>query len=263
MKLVSIPGNRSPDGAVTGKVRTPDGVELRFARWGSPADSRGTVCVFSGRGEFIEKYLETAGDLRKRGFAVAMMDWRGQGHSSRQLADPRKGHVESFSEFEIDVGSFMQQVVHPNCPPPYFALAHSMGGAALLRIAHSGKRWFERTVLAAPMIDFPRARASLIETISRPNGSSETGISLKLASPSGRPMIVKHRSTPVIRCPTASHQPQSMNQSMFPIAEPAPASGRRTAVFPNGQRAKTAMRSAAIPNGIVMLRTKQINAAIA
>jgi len=161
MKLVSIPDNPSPGDAVTGKVGTADGVELRFARWDPPADSKGTVCVFSGRGEFIEKYLETASDLRKRGFAVAMMDWRGQGHSSRQLADPRKGHVESFSEFEIDVETFMKQVVLPNCPPPYFALAHSMGGAVLLRIAHSGKRWFERTILAAPMIDFPRPRASL------------------------------------------------------------------------------------------------------
>ena len=127
----------------------------------SPGSSKGTVCVFTGRGEFIEKYLETVRELRSRGFAVATMDWRGQGHSSRQLPDPRKGHVESFSEFEIDVETFMQRVVLPNCPPPCFALAHSMGGAVLLRSAHSGKRWFERTVLVAPMIGFPRLRASL------------------------------------------------------------------------------------------------------
>jgi lysophospholipase len=161
MNLVCIPDNPCPDDAVTGKVRTPDGVELRFARWGSPVDGNGTVCVFGGRGEFIEKYFETVRDLGKRGFAVATMDWRGQGHSSRQLSDPRKGHVESFSDFEADVEAFMRQVVLPDCPPPYFALAHSMGGAVLLRVAHSGKRWFERTVLVAPMVDFPGARASL------------------------------------------------------------------------------------------------------
>jgi hypothetical protein len=34
MKLVSIPDNMSPDDVVTGKIRTPDGVELRFARLG-------------------------------------------------------------------------------------------------------------------------------------------------------------------------------------------------------------------------------------
>jgi len=54
-------------------------------------DGKGTVCVFGGRGEFIEKYFETIGELRRRGFAVATMDWRGQGRSSRQLPDARKG----------------------------------------------------------------------------------------------------------------------------------------------------------------------------
>ena len=156
MKLISAPGNPIPDGAIIGKVRTPDDVELRFARWNSPS-AKGTVCVFGGRGEFIEKYFETIGELRSRGFAVATIDWRGQGHSSRQLPDPRKGHVESFSEYEIDLAAFMQQVVLPNCPRPHFALTHSMGGAVVLRAAHSGKLWFERAVLVAPMIDFPRA----------------------------------------------------------------------------------------------------------
>jgi lysophospholipase len=165
MTLVSIPGNPVPDGAVVGKVRTPDGVELRFARWDAPAGGTGTVCVFAGRGEFIEKYFETISELRGRGFAVATMDWRGQGHSSRQLPDARKGYVEDFSEFENDAETFMQRVVRPNCPPPWFALAHSMGGAVMLRSAHSGKRWFERTVLVSPMIDFPRARASLAPRI--------------------------------------------------------------------------------------------------
>jgi lysophospholipase len=36
-----------------------------------------------------------------------------------------------------------------------------MGGAVMLRVVHSGKGWFERSVLVAPLIDFPGARASL------------------------------------------------------------------------------------------------------
>ena len=164
MNFVSIPGNPCPDGAATGMIQTPDGVALRFARWASPADSKGdvkgTVCVFTGRSEFIEKYFETVRDLQQRGFAVTVLDWRGQGHSSRQLPDPRKGHVANFRDFEIDVETFMRLVVLPDCPPPYFALAHSMGGAVMLRAAHSGRRWFERMVLAAPLIDLPQPRAS-------------------------------------------------------------------------------------------------------
>jgi lysophospholipase len=49
----------------------------------------------------------------------------------------------------------VQQVVLPDCPPPFFALAHSMGGTVMLRVAHAGKRWFDRMVLSAPMIDLP------------------------------------------------------------------------------------------------------------
>lgn len=153
MTLVSTPSNPVPDNVVSGTIKTPDGAELRFARWHPPANRKGTVCVFTGRGECIEKYFETVRDLRERGFAVAMIDWRGQGHSSRQLRDPRKGYVHKFSDFEIDVETFVQQVMLPDCPPPYFALAHSMGGAVMLRVAHSGKRWFDRIVLSAPMID--------------------------------------------------------------------------------------------------------------
>jgi len=155
MTLVSIPANPVPDNVVTGTIKTPDGAELRFARWAPPAGRKGTVCVFTGRSEMIEKYFETVRDLRERGFAVAMIDWRGQGHSSRRLRDPRKGYVRDFADFEIDVETFVQQVVLPDCPPPYFALAHSMGGAVMLRVAHAGKRWFDRMVLSAPMIDLP------------------------------------------------------------------------------------------------------------
>jgi lysophospholipase len=160
MSLVSIPANPVPDHVVSGTIKTPDGAELRFARWSPPARRKGTVCVFSGRSESIEKYFETVRDLRDRGFAVAMIDWRGQGHSSRQLRDPRKGYVREFSDYELDVDSFVQQVVLPDCPPPFFALAHSMGGAVMLRLAHAGKRWFDRMVLSAPMIDLPAPRTS-------------------------------------------------------------------------------------------------------
>jgi lysophospholipase len=36
-----------------------------------------------------------------------------------------------------------------------------MGGAVMLRVAHAGKRWFDRMVLSAPMIDLPGRATSL------------------------------------------------------------------------------------------------------
>jgi lysophospholipase len=152
MKLVSIPANPVPDDAVTGMLKTPDGVTLRFARFAPPAGRRGTVCLLPGRTEWIEKYFETVRDLRNRGFAVAILDWRGQGLSDRALRDRYKGYVGSFSEFDTDLETFMREVVLPDCPPPIFALAHSMGATILLRAIARGQRWFDRVVLSAPML---------------------------------------------------------------------------------------------------------------
>jgi len=160
MSLVSIPANPVPDDVVSGVLKTSDGAEIRFARWAPPVNRRGTVCLFQGRSEYIEKYFETVRDLRQRGFAVATIDWRGQGHSSRRLRDPRKGYVRDFSDYERDIETFVQQIVFPDCPPPFYALAHSMGAAVLLRVSHGGKRWFDRVVLTAPMIDLPGKRTS-------------------------------------------------------------------------------------------------------
>ncbi len=152
MTLVSIPANPVPDNVVTGILKTPDLVDLRFARWAPPPGRKGTVCIFQGRAEFIEKYFETARNLRARGFAVATLDWRGQGLSQRALHDPLKGHVRSFRDYEADLETFMREVVLPDCPPPYFAIGHSMGASILTRIAHRGHRWFDRMVLCAPLI---------------------------------------------------------------------------------------------------------------
>jgi lysophospholipase len=152
MKLVSIPANPVPEDVVAGTLKARDGVTIRFARWHPPPGRKGTVCLFQGRAEFIEKYFETVRELRARGFAVATIDWRGQGGSERALSDPRKGHVRDFSEYEHDVEVLMNEVVLPDCPPPIFAIGHSMGASVMIRIARQGRRWFDRIVLSAPMI---------------------------------------------------------------------------------------------------------------
>src|SRR5215475_5902975 len=152
MNLVSIPANPVPEDAVAGMITTRDGVKLRFARWAPPPGRKGTVCIFQGRAEFIEKYFEVVRDLRARGFAVATLDWRGQGLSQRALRDRYRGHVASFAEYAIDLETFMKEVVLPDCPPPLFALAHSMGATILLRAVARSQRWFDRIVLSAPML---------------------------------------------------------------------------------------------------------------
>lgn len=159
MQLVALARNPIPSGAQVGHFAAHDGLQLRFARWDATrGPRRGTACIFQGRSEYIEKYFEVVADLRRRGFAVAIFDWRGQGGSDRLLPDPRKGHVTSFAEYDNDLVRFMKDVVLPDCPPPYIAVGHSMGGNILLRHATIQGSWFERMVLSAPLIGFSDAR---------------------------------------------------------------------------------------------------------
>ena len=152
--LTGIARNPIPGGGTVGHFAGYDGKKLRYCIWNeTKGPRRGTVCVFTGRTEFIEKYFEVVTDLRRRGFAVAIMDWRGQGGSERALRDSRKGHIKCFSEYDRDLVRFMKDVVLPDCLPPFYALAHSMGGNVLLRNATRKGLWFDRIVLTAPMIE--------------------------------------------------------------------------------------------------------------
>ena len=159
-----MPAIPCPTGARVGLFKGFDGAPLRFGLWdASRMPRRGTVCLFGGRGEFIEKYFETIADLQRRGFAVATMDFRGQGGSVRELSNPRKGYVRDFADHDGDVTRFMRDVVLPDCPPPYIALGHSTGGNILLRQATAQNSWFERMVISAPLLHFAPASIPLPE----------------------------------------------------------------------------------------------------
>ncbi len=169
MALYAIAENPIPPGAVEHELTALDGVRLRAARW-TPQNARGTIVLLGGRAEYIEKYYETIGDLLARGFAVATLDWRGQGGSERLLRDPFKGHIDDFGLYERDCLSLQREVLAPHCPRPWIGLCHSMGGAIMLRIAHGGRCPFDRLVLTSPMIALyghaePRYERWLVEAL--------------------------------------------------------------------------------------------------
>lgn len=132
------------------------GASLRAARFAAdPAVADRGVCVLlNGQTEFIEKYFEVIDELRARGFAVATMDWRGQGGSSRVLDDSRKGFVGDFAEYDEDLDTLLNWVVTPMLRPGAspVALAHSMGAHNLLRTLVRKPDAFAAVALNAPMI---------------------------------------------------------------------------------------------------------------
>jgi lysophospholipase len=134
------------------------GARLRAARFAAdPARPPKGVCVvLNGQTEFIEKYFEVIDKLRQRGFAVAAMDWRGQGGSGRMADNPLKAHIGDFSQYDDDLENFMARVVRPMLAPGTrpIGLAHSMGGHLLLRYLHRHPENFAAAAFSAPMLQF-------------------------------------------------------------------------------------------------------------
>jgi len=150
--LVNIASNPVPEGARVGYFLTSDKVRIRFAIWPRTGQAhRGTVCLVQGRTEFIEKYFETIADFRRRGFAVATFDWRGQGGSDR-LIGGNLGYIDKFEDYWTDLASFHAEILLPDCPPPFYLVGHSMGGLVSLFAGIHDRLMFDRVFLSAPMV---------------------------------------------------------------------------------------------------------------
>lgn len=149
------------------------GATLRAARFQPAPDvpARGTCVLLNGQTEFIEKYFEVIDELRGRGFAVATMDWRGQGGSTRMTEDGRKSFVGDFSEYDQDLDTLLNWIVTPMLAAGEkpVALAHSMGAHILLRHLVRRPASFGPSVLSAPMIgvSFRGQREFLVRAVTR------------------------------------------------------------------------------------------------
>lgn len=126
-----------PLGGAAYWATTADGVRIRVGYW--PCNgARGTVLLFPGRTEYIEKYGETAKALADRGLATLAIDWRGQGLADRLTKDARIGHVHHFDDYQKDVEALVRAAAELQAPEPRFLLAHSMGGCIGLRAVMNG-----------------------------------------------------------------------------------------------------------------------------
>ena len=153
MELKETPDNPMPADPADGFVKTPDGVQLRYARWRTTRPPfRGTAILLQGRGEYIEKYYETIGNLRETGYDVLTFDWRGQGGSDRLVADRATGYVDSFDQYVTDLDTVLKAVALPDCRIPFHILAHSAGALVALLSAPGLANRVERLLLASPLL---------------------------------------------------------------------------------------------------------------
>ena len=128
----------APAGGQSWWVTAADGEKVRVAAWrsGDGTGDRGTVLMFPGRTEYIEKYGPAVGQFAARGFSSLVLDWRGQGLTARAKADRRLGHIEDFRDYQKDVAVLVDVARRAHLPKPWFLLGHSMGGCIGLRALH-------------------------------------------------------------------------------------------------------------------------------
>ncbi|HEY8963203.1 MAG TPA: alpha/beta hydrolase [Alphaproteobacteria bacterium] len=135
-----------------GQVVPRDGQYLRYG-WAAPQNPKALVFVFPGLSEYIEKYFEVARDLMTRGFAVAIVDWRGHGGSWRHTSNPDLRHHDSF-DLDVEDAFALIDTMSANsalAKLPKILLAHSMGAHIGLRVLHDRPNLFDCAVMNAPL----------------------------------------------------------------------------------------------------------------
>lgn len=168
-----------PENGTAHWLTTSDGVRIRMAHWRA-AEEKGTILLFPGRTEYIEKYGRTAEAFGKRGYAMLAIDWRGQGLADRLIDDRDSGYVEEFDDYQKDLAAVMEAAEALDLPKPYYLIAHSMGGAIGLRAVMSGLP-VKAAVFSAPMWGI------LMSAVMRPTAwalswaSKKAGIGHKMA----------------------------------------------------------------------------------
>jgi len=198
--LVALARNPMPSSPIIAVIEAEDGMPLRCVRWDATrTPQRGTVCIVPGRGECIEKYFEVIADLRRRGFAVAILDLRGQGGSGRVLANSRKGYVRDFAEYDRDLALFLREFVLPYCPRPIVGLGHSLGGHILARTATTNTSPFDRMVLSAPMMGFADEKVGFPQSIARSYVETATTLGFGTAYVLGGGNISEEETVPFER----------------------------------------------------------------
>lgn len=125
-----------PEGGRAYWLTTSDNVRIRIGVWGG--GDKGTVLLFPGRTEFIEKYGAAAKGFLERGFSTVAIDWRGQGLADRALDNRQIGHVDEFQDFQKDVDAVMAALPELGLSDNLSLFAHSMGGNIGLRALMNG-----------------------------------------------------------------------------------------------------------------------------
>ena len=150
---------RLPPDARIAQFRAAGGWPIRRLTLLPAGTPRGSILFAGGRGDFIEKYLETLLHWRAGGWTVQSFDWRGQGLSGRILPGSDLGHVDSFAPWIADLGALVADW-RATMPAPYILAGHSTGGHLVMRHLAAHPADCDAAVIVAPLLGLGRGLMS-------------------------------------------------------------------------------------------------------
>ncbi|MFW6333886.1 MAG: alpha/beta hydrolase, partial [Desulfosalsimonas sp.] len=108
----------------TGHLPAHDGTRLFVRQFFPESRIRAGVVIAHGLGEHSGRYRSLAEIFTRSDILVTAFDHRGHGQS-----DGKRGHVNRFSDYILDLGRVTRQSSGDNPgSTPLFILGHSMGG---------------------------------------------------------------------------------------------------------------------------------------
>jgi alpha-beta hydrolase superfamily lysophospholipase len=127
-------------------ITASDGLRL-YVRRRQVEPARASVIIAHGFGEHSGRYGALTDHLISRSYSVTGYDHRGHG-----LSDGLPGHVESFKEYEEDLGKIIASVCSQSESPSIYLLGHSMGGLITLRYLARKSIAVAGAIISAPLI---------------------------------------------------------------------------------------------------------------
>jgi alpha-beta hydrolase superfamily lysophospholipase len=131
-----------------GTFRGAGGLDLYGQCWQDAREPQAIVAIVHGHGEHGGRYMNVVRSLLSHGCAVCAFDHRGHGRSRGQ-----RGHINSWSEYREDVGSFLFWIADRENHRPVFLMGHSMGALVALDYVLRGSGGIAGAIISGAPIE--------------------------------------------------------------------------------------------------------------
>lgn len=151
-------------------------------KWEAEGEAKAVIVMVHGAMEHHRRYGWLIEMWRLSGFHVIMGDLPGQGMTTRS----RRGHIDSFDEYIIEVKDWIQAAYRYQLP--VFLLGHSMGGLIAIRLLEEEELNLAGLILSSPCLGLVHHPSKFLDIASHginaifPSLRMNSGLTVQMAT---------------------------------------------------------------------------------